>query len=140
MGRVAGRADRSVGPWRRILRRVRGSSGSSSIRFKARRSVRICGSRRRGRSFRDGSTVRGRAWEAVFEEHCADCHGTYGADGRVVDYDESIVPIEDLGTDPARLQAATGDFEAVANDPKLTRGYTRFRRSSGYVPPILTNV
>ncbi len=77
---------------------------------------------------------------ALFEEHCSDCHGRYGADGRVVDYDESIVPIEDLRTDPARMMAPTEEFERVANDPALTRGYTRFRRSSGYVPPILTNV
>jgi mono/diheme cytochrome c family protein len=78
--------------------------------------------------------------KALFEQHCSDCHGTYGADGRVLEYDESVVPIEDLKTDPARLQAATADFERAANDPALTRGYTRFRRSTGYVPPVLTNV
>ena len=76
----------------------------------------------------------------LFEERCADCHGTYGADGRAIDYDESVVPIEDLGTDPARLLAPTAAFELAANDQTLTRGYTRFRRSTGYVPPILTNV
>lgn len=76
----------------------------------------------------------------LFDERCADCHGHYAADGRVVDYDETVIPIEDLGTDPARLLAATGDFERAANDRTLTRGYTRFKRSSGYVPPILTNV
>jgi mono/diheme cytochrome c family protein len=76
----------------------------------------------------------------LFEERCSDCHGTYGADGRSVDYDEQVVPIETLGTDPVRLMAPTADFESLANDPKLTRGYTRFRRSSGYVPPVLTNV
>jgi hypothetical protein len=78
--------------------------------------------------------------KALFEEHCSDCHGRYGADGRVVEYDESVVPIEDLGTDPTRLQAATADFERAANDNALTRGYTRFRRGTGYVPPVLTNV
>jgi hypothetical protein len=76
----------------------------------------------------------------LFDERCADCHGHYAADGRVVDYDETIVPIEDLKTDPARLLAATADFELAANDRTLTRGYTRFQRSVGYVPPILTNV
>lgn len=78
--------------------------------------------------------------KALFDERCADCHGHYASDGRVVDYDETIVPIEDLKTDPARLLAATADFEGVANDRTLTRGYTRFQRSTGYVPPILTNV
>jgi len=29
---------------------------------------------------------------ALFEEHCSDCHGRYAADGRVLEYDESIVP------------------------------------------------
>ena len=28
----------------------------------------------------------------------------------------------------------------AANDPALTLGYTKFTRTSGYVPPILTNV
>lgn len=76
----------------------------------------------------------------LFGDQCAHCHGTYAADGRVADYTEQIVPIEDLHVDAARMMAATESFERVANDPALTRGYTKFRRSSGYVPPILTNV
>jgi hypothetical protein len=76
---------------------------------------------------------------ALFVEHCADCHGTYAADGRSTDYDETVIPIADLGTDPARLQAPTDSFVRAANDPALTRGYTRVKRSTGYVPPILTN-
>jgi hypothetical protein len=75
-----------------------------------------------------------------FEDNCAHCHGHYAADGRVRDYDEQIVPLEDLKTDPARMLAPTATFEAAANDRALTRGYTRFRRSAGYVPPVLTNV
>lgn len=84
-----------------------------------------------------GKVERGRG---LFDKHCSDCHGSYGADGRVVEFDEKIVPIEDLGVDPARMLAATEGFEVAANDPALTRGYTRFKRSTGYVPPILTNV
>jgi hypothetical protein len=76
----------------------------------------------------------------LFDDNCAHCHGHYGADGRALDYDESIVPLEDIGTDPARAQAATETFERAANDPLLTRGYTKFRRTFGYVPPVLTNV
>jgi mono/diheme cytochrome c family protein len=76
----------------------------------------------------------------LFDDNCAHCHGMYGTDGRVVDYDEQVVPIEDLGVDPARMMAATASFERAANDPALTRGYTRFRRGTGYVPPVLTNV
>jgi len=76
----------------------------------------------------------------LFGDQCAHCHGSYGADGRVTDYTEQVVPIEDIDVDPARMMAATESFERAANDPALTRGYTRFRRSTGYVPPVLTNV
>lgn len=75
-----------------------------------------------------------------FDQVCADCHGHYAADGRILDFDERAIPINDLGTDPTRMLAATEDFERAANDPALTRGYTRFRRGIGYVPPVLTNV
>src|SRR5205814_981692 len=76
----------------------------------------------------------------LFVDNCATCHGTYDAHGRVLDYKEQVVALTDLGTDPARAMAATAGFEHAANDPVLTRGYTRFRRSFGYVPPVLTNV
>lgn len=78
--------------------------------------------------------------QALFADQCAHCHGTYGPDGRVADYTEQTVPNEDLRVDPARMLAATEGFERAANDPALTRGYTKFRRSSGYVPPVLVNV
>ncbi len=84
--------------------------------------------------------VRAERGRVVFHKVCADCHGSYNAEGRVVDYDERIIPIQDLGVDPARMMAPTEAFERVANDPALTRGYTRFRRSNGYIPPILSNV
>jgi len=77
---------------------------------------------------------------ALFENHCEDCHGSYAADGRVLDFEERVVAIDDLGVDPARMFAPTESFERVANDRDLTRGYTRFKRSAGYVPPVLTNV
>ena len=40
----------------------------------------------------------------VFENHCAECHGTYGD---VWTYPNRRVPIEELGTDPVRLHALT---------------------------------
>jgi mono/diheme cytochrome c family protein len=87
--------------------------------------------------FNRGLAERGKL---LFEQHCADCHGTYARDGDPLEYDEEIVALADIGTDPARANAATSDFERVANDPALTRGYTKFRRTFGYVPPVLTNV
>ncbi len=87
--------------------------------------------------FDRGLAERGRI---LFEKHCADCHGTYARDGEPLDYDEQVVALADIGTDPARANAPTESFERVANDRDLTRGYTRFRRTFGYVPPVLTNV
>lgn len=87
--------------------------------------------------FDRGLAERGRV---LFEQRCADCHGTYARDGEPIEYDEQIVALADIGTDPARANAATESFEQVANDRALTRGYTRFRRTFGYVPPVLTNV
>ena len=40
--------------------------------------------------------------EAVFNNHCAGCHGTYGAEET---YPNTIVSIEEVGTDPVRLGA-----------------------------------
>jgi hypothetical protein len=87
--------------------------------------------------FNRGLAERGKL---LFEQHCSDCHGTYARDGEPTEYDESIVALADIGTDPARANAPTESFASVANDPALTRGFTRFRRTFGYVPPVLTNV
>ena len=39
--------------------------------------------------------------EALFVQHCAECHGTYGPDG---EYPEKTVPIDEVGTDATRLR------------------------------------
>lgn len=77
---------------------------------------------------------------ALFTDHCSRCHGSYDRSGRAIAYDEQVIAFDDLGTDPTRAMAATESFERAANDRRLTRGYTRFRRTGGYVPPVLTNV
>jgi hypothetical protein len=78
--------------------------------------------------------------KAKFEEACSGCHGTYRADGTVLSYAERVVPIDAVGTDPARAFAPTDAFVAAANDEKLTLGLTKTRRTGGYVPPVLTSV
>ena len=107
--------------------------------FRAPSSARTCASRHRGpRSPARSIAALAERGKRRFDEHCGECHGRYGADGRVVDYDENGCP--DRGRRrPIRraLLAATASFERAANDPALTRGYTRFQRSTGYVPPIL---
>jgi hypothetical protein len=77
-----------------------------------------------------------------FERACAKCHGTYEDDGRVKRYVEKIVPLDSVETDPARAAAVTDALVAAANDPKLDGGthLVRTRRTSGYVPPVLTSI
>lgn len=41
----------------------------------------------------------------VFSDHCARCHGTYGADGLTGEYPELMVPIDEVGTDRVRWEA-----------------------------------
>lgn len=43
--------------------------------------------------------------EAVFNDHCASCHGTYGPDGV---YEEKVIPIDVVGTDPEVMNQQTG--------------------------------
>lgn len=40
----------------------------------------------------------------VFEATCSRCHGTYGPEG---EYEQQIIPLEEVGTDPIRLHALT---------------------------------
>ncbi len=74
----------------------------------------------------------------LFDDDCAACHGHYAADGRVLDYNEQVVALSDLGTDPARASAVTSSFIDGAN--RISLGITRTRATDGYVPPVLTNV
>ncbi len=80
--------------------------------------------------------------KALFEKTCAKCHGTYEDDGRAKTYVERIIPIDYVDTDPARALAVTDAFVDAANDPRLTLGLVleSTRRTSGYVPPVLTSV
>ncbi len=47
--------------------------------------------------------------EQVFNRNCAECHGTYGQSWT---YPNRIVPIDEVGTDPVRLQALTPQHRA----------------------------
>lgn len=81
--------------------------------------------------------------KATFERTCARCHGTYEDDGRAKSYVEQAVPIDYVGTDPARALAVSDAFVAAANDPRLFVGGMKLvttRRTDGYVPPVLTSI
>jgi len=47
--------------------------------------------------------------EVAFSRVCADCHGTYGVNGK---YPEKRIPISDVQTDPVRLQALSAQHRA----------------------------
>lgn len=84
-----------------------------------------------------------REGKVAFERACARCHGTYEDDGRAKSYVEKAVPIDYVGTDPARALAVTDDFVAAANDPRLFVGGMKLvstRRTLAYVPPVLTSI
>ena len=57
-------------------------------------------------------------------------------------YVEKVVPLALVDTDPARAEAMTDDVVAAANDPGVDGGarLVRARRTSGYVPPVLTSI
>jgi mono/diheme cytochrome c family protein len=75
----------------------------------------------------------------VFEENCARCHGTYGDQGR---YPNRIVPLDQVETDPARLNSLS-----VAHRRKMQDGwFGDYGRESyilepgGYVAPPLVGI
>ena len=79
----------------------------------------------------------------VFAEHCASCHGTYGADAS---YPDRVVPIEEVGTDRVRLDSLTAKerseltaswFGHFGEDGQEIRDRTA---SIGYVAPPLDGV
>ena len=84
--------------------------------------------------------IRAARGKASFEDNCAPCHGLYADDGRIRLYQEQIVDLADIGSDPVRAGAVTDAFVDAASDPRLSLGVTRTRRTGGYVPPILTSV
>lgn len=83
--------------------------------------------------------------EAVFNNHCADCHGTYGAEET---YPNKIVSIEEVATDPVRLGASrpsigtltdrAGSLITVNARRSTTRAATWPRRSMGSGLPAPT--
>lgn len=78
----------------------------------------------------------------LFESNCSKCHGYYMShDGEMrVSYKERIVPLDTVGTDPARANAVSPEFVKAANDVALTHGHALVRHTGGYVPPVLIDV
>ncbi len=77
--------------------------------------------------------------ETIFNDHCARCHGTYGEDW---EYQEQVVPIDELKTDPLRLAALT-----VSRREDYSRNWLSYygKRETvtdpvGYVAPPLDGI
>lgn len=89
-------------------------------------------------------TAKARRGEVVFRQHCARCHGTYGPQWT---YPNKIVPLQEIGTDPAR-HAAVGIAYGQAYDRSwfgqesngwFFRG-KRLRWTDGYQAPPLDGI
>jgi hypothetical protein len=75
----------------------------------------------------------------LFVRRCAACHGRY-EEGGAVRYRESVIPVEEVGTDPTREEAVTPSFVQAANAVAIARGVTQTAATGGYVPPPLVDV
>lgn len=56
----------------------------------------------------------------LFLVHCASCHGTYGPD-EAENYEERIIPLSEIGTDPDRLHTVTRELVDAFNRNELGR-------------------
>ncbi len=77
--------------------------------------------------------------EAVFNNHCADCHGTYGAEET---YPNKIVSIEEVGTDPVRLGALSPEHRHAYGQSWFAHYGERqtIDDPGGYVAPPLDGI
>jgi len=75
----------------------------------------------------------------IFRAHCSGCHGTYGADGA---YPEKLVPIDEVGTDPVRLEALSVEHRGRYRDSWFDRNteLEALIDPGGYVAPPLDGV
>jgi len=75
----------------------------------------------------------------VFESHCSSCHGTYGPDGV---YEQTTVPLDEVGTDPVRLNALTREHREWLRDGWMSNyGQDEVEVDPvGYVAPPLDGI
>jgi mono/diheme cytochrome c family protein len=74
----------------------------------------------------------------VFEKTCAQCHGTYGPDGK---YPNKLIPLEVIGTDSVRLKGLTKEFRAYFNKTWFAGNSSHAEEDpNGYIAPPLDGV
>jgi mono/diheme cytochrome c family protein len=84
--------------------------------------------------------AKAKAGQAVFAEHCAKCHGTYGENPT---YPNRIVPLAEIGTDPVRFRAIGPKFGEAYNASwfaKESPAGKPIRATQGYQAPPLDGV
>jgi mono/diheme cytochrome c family protein len=84
------------------------------------------------------------AGKAIFENTCASCHGTYGEKWT---YPNRVIPLAEIGTDPARFRNIGPKFAEAYNrswfaaeDGGHVFGGYRIRATKGYQAPPLDGV
>jgi mono/diheme cytochrome c family protein len=75
--------------------------------------------------------------EALFLEHCARCHGTYGANGT---YPNKVVPINKIGTDRRRYDGITRKFGEYYAHSWFGRDHHAPVETAGYQAPPLDGI
>lgn len=77
--------------------------------------------------------------EAVFTENCAKCHGTYGEKWA---YPNKVIPLKEIGTDPARYRNIGRKFGEAYNASWFAQepGIKPLRETGGYQAPPLDGV
>ncbi len=78
--------------------------------------------------------------EKLFGAHCAQCHGRYGPEGT---YPNRVVPLDEIGTDPARfggIPRAVGEFYNESWFARETADGYRTVEPKGYQAPPLDGV
>ncbi|MFN0197371.1 MAG: cytochrome c [Planctomycetaceae bacterium] len=77
--------------------------------------------------------------EMIFNANCAECHGTYGENEK---YDQRIIPLDEIGTDPLRWESLTVEYRAMMSKSWLSR-YGQdpvIADTAGYVAPPLDGI
>ena len=75
--------------------------------------------------------------EVVFTQNCAKCHGSYGENPT---YPSEIVPLEIIGTDPARAKGISDKLIAHYNKTWFAEQYKADDEMTGYQAPPLDGI
>lgn len=71
--------------------------------------------------------------EAVFSDHCARCHGTYGDKWT---YPNKVIPLKDIGTDPRRFEGITTKFGEYYAKSWFAHDYGPIETDGYQAPPL----